>query len=379
MFARRTLLRVGAIVAGLLAAEVGWARFPWSVEGAYVAALGPALQRALTWVSAPLPLSLAELVEVAALALAAGWLVAVMRRARVRADRREVALDALLTAAVAVGTVGVVFYAVWGLAYARPSAAERLGWASNARPLAPIGAPELAELAERLVERTNDAYLRLHGAIDAGAPSAAPEGLGALDLAIDQGYARLAAAEGLDPDLGRSRGRAKQLGTSVVFSYLGIGGFYFPFTGEANVNALEPEWQLAQTIAHEKAHQRFVASEDEANFFGFLAGVYADDPFATYGAWLFAQRQVLFALGEVDPYGAAQVLARRLPGVQRDVDFSRAFWRRYQGPAQQASQAVNDRYLKFNGVRGGVQSYSLSVTLIVEWLRRNPDQIPPAT
>lgn len=356
----------------LLALQAVWARFPASIERDYVGAVGPALQRGLTAVSARTSVSLAEGVEAAAIVVSGAWLLWTVGRVVRRHPLREVALDAALTVWVTLSAVGFLFYAVWGLSYSRPPADERLGWSDPQRPLAPIEVEELRSIAHRLIEQTNTSYLSLHGVIDAGVPSETIAGLDALDAAIDAGFVKMVAAEGLNLDVAAPRGPAKPVFASLVLTYLGIGGFYFPFTGEANFNAMVPEWQLAHTIAHEKAHQRFVASEDEANFFGFLASYYAEDSLAQYSTWLFAQRQVLVALGETDPYATALLVELRYPGVQRDVDFVREFWLGYQGPAQQVGQTVNDQYLKFNGVAGGVRSYSQSVTLIVEWLRRNP-------
>jgi len=54
-------------------------------------------------------------------------------------------------------------------------------------------------------------------------------------------------------------------------SYLGIGGVYFPFTGEANVNISMPHTSIPFTACHEMAHQIGFAREDEANFIAYIA------------------------------------------------------------------------------------------------------------
>jgi hypothetical protein len=151
---------------------------------------------------------------------------------------------------------------------------------------------------------------------------------------------------------------------------MGLSGFYCPFTGEANVNASVPAAYRAHTIAHEKAHQRGIHPENEANFLGFLAGISSHDPVARYSALLFAQRQLLRALlsaGARDE--AKELIDRRLPGVQRDVDDLNAYWSRYVGPARRIATRVNDAYLKTNRVHDGVLAYGRSVELIVAWAR----------
>jgi hypothetical protein len=53
------------------------------------------------------------------------------------------------------------------------------------------------------------------------------------------------------------------------------------------------------------------------------------------------------------------------------VDAIRAFWEQYEGVAGQVSEAVNDTYLKSQGVKGGVESYAASKSLIILFARNN--------
>lgn len=376
----RALLRIcagaGSLLSAVLVGMLVFSRFPWHVERWYVEGAGPLLQGLLVLVTARLPFGLAEWVE--ALAALVGLVALIVGLGLLwlrRGERRRLLMlyGAILWAAIA--AVGVYFYASWGLSYARPRAEERLGWVGPGEELREVTPEELLDLSERLVDKVNDLYVELHGWPDGYAVTVASRSLGegglrAADAAIDRGYERLVEELHLHPSVAASRGPVKPLLSSVLFSWIGIGGFYFPFTGEANIDADAPEWQQAHTLAHEKAHQRFFASENEANFFGFLAAIHTDDPFVQYGGWLFAQRQVLVALGAVDPWGFHQVVYRRHPGVQRDINYAREFWEQYEGPVSQLGDAINDRYLRFNGVDGGIESYRQSVELVVEWCRR---------
>lgn len=370
----RTRLAVSCTVA--IAAMVGLAVVtPDGVERWYASSVGPAIARGVGLPGTLLPISLAEWLELGALTVALTWLVAVGRALWRAAEPAEVVVRrAVVTAWAAVAPVIVLFYVVWGLAYARPAAVERLGWARAGDPPPEVDAAELARLATDLVDEVNVLYLELHRWPDGLAPSEPGRSWDEVDRDIDVGWSRVVEAYGLEPAAARPRGPTKRLLSSGLFTWLGIGGFYFPFTAEANVNAWTPAWQMPHTIAHEKAHQRFVASEDEANFFGFLACVHADDPFVRYAGWLFAQRQVLMALERADPLTFTHVIRGRLPGVQRDVNHARRFWARFDGPLEQLGDAVNDTYLRANRVRGGIRSYSRSLELVIEWSRRRgPD------
>ncbi|MEO0605475.1 MAG: DUF3810 domain-containing protein, partial [Myxococcota bacterium] len=323
-----------------------------------------------------LPFSLAEFVVVG-LVLTAIGLVATGVRAwwrGARPTRLGVLRFALWAGVVGFG-VADLFTVVWGLSYARPPIEVRMGWEGD---LDDIAAGELEALARFLVDEVNDRYLALHGLPDAFVPTSSPEPWPVVDAAIDRGFVAWQARESLHPDLARSRGPAKRLVFSPVTSWLRISGFFFPFTGEANVNQGPPDWQQPFTTAHEKAHQRFFASENEANFAGFLACIHSDDPFVQYGGYLFAQRQVLRTMQRTDPLAFVEQIQRRLPGVQRDVNAAHAFWTGYQGPVGDVSRAVNDAYLRANGVEGGVQSYGRSLQLIARYARERAGRWPPA-
>jgi len=337
------------------------------VEQAWVRGVGPWVTRILSSVSGMVPTSAAEWVELVAGVVAVAWLVAaVVRLVRGAGERGGVLLRLVGEAWAAVALVLWLFYASWGLAYSRPKIEKRLGWTETFE----VSPAELASLSEALVRQANDLYLLQHQMADTGVMTGEPLDGAQVDAAIDRGWVRLVESEGLHPSVAWSRGQTKPLLSSGLFTVLGIGGFYFPFTGEANINVWAPAWQQPHTRAHEMAHQRLFASENEANFMGFLACVYSDDPLVRYSGWLFAQRQVLRALLKVDPWLGREHLYDRLPGVQTDVNLSRAFWTQYDGKLSDLSHGVNDLYLKANNVEGGIKSYGLSLRLLVRWARR---------
>jgi hypothetical protein len=151
---------------------------------------------------------------------------------------------------------------------------------------------------------------------------------------------------------------------STPLSYLGISGIYLPFTAEANVNDILPDSQLPFTAAHELAHQGGVAPEDEANFLAYVACTLHPDADFRYSGALNA---ALYALGALSQGDAER--ARRQwkwsPAVRRDLAALTAWNERYRGPAETAARAVNDAYLKTQGVAEGVRSYGRMVDLLV--------------
>jgi hypothetical protein len=357
---------------------IAWGSDADRVERTFVPYVGPAVSLVPQTVTSLVPFSVAEWVCAVAIGGSIVLLVRTGRRLwRSPGERGAIVAAAILRAVVAGSWIGIVFYASWGLAYGRAPLEARLGWGTGMPRDLDLPRDELERLAADLVERVNDLYLEIHGWPDAFTVTAAPQGLAEVDRAVDAGWERAAYVLGLDVQALRSRGRAKPLLLSPIFSVLGLGGFYFPFTGEANVNDMPPDWQLAHTIAHEKAHQRFFAPENEANFMGFVACVSSPDVFVRYAGWLFAQRQALRTLLRQDPAAFQDLVTDRLPGVQRDVDAARMFWARYEGPIATLSDQVNDAYLRANAVQGGVQSYSRSFELYVRWVRAGrPGALP---
>lgn len=359
--------------ATLLCAGLGWfASDPWRVERHYVESVGiwlAGLPNALfRWV----PLSVAEPLFLVALLAAGTWIWRTVREIRADPAGRVPVLWRAASQLLTVAYAGIAaFYTVWGLSYARPVLEVRQSWVEDEAADLVVHPAELAELGSFLVHHVNDLYLDIHGAPDGFAPTASPRSHWEIDAAIDAGFEGVVAALDLDDDVARTRGPTKPLLSSELFSWLRIGGMYFPFTAEANINRLAPAWQRPFTMAHEKAHQRFIASENEANFHGMLACIHSDDLHARYSGWLFAQRQVLRALATADPWMFVELIRQRHPGVQRDVNAARAFWTGYDGPLSDLSHAVNDAYLRANQVRGGVKSYGRSLQLIVLYARNS--------
>ena len=73
---------------------------------------------------------------------------------------------------------------------------------------------------------------------------------------------------------------------SRVMSAMGFTGFYFPFTGECNVNVDFPAATLPTTVAHELSHRRGIASEQECNFLAVLACLRCGDAAYRYAGAL---------------------------------------------------------------------------------------------
>ena len=267
-FVRFALLLLSGPIAWAVSSLVG--RFaPGVAEAVYGGGFGAwggfLLARATAWI----PFSLAEF----ALASFVVFELGRLGRSLVRAPRWRRLGAATLRVLRDFSVVVAVFYLLWGFHYARPTLPERAQWPDFDLPL-----DERVALAGRLVDRANARYVDVHGTEDAGAATTLDgDGVAALDAALEAAWADLPADLAL-PDAARwTRGPVKHPVIAPLMHRLGISGFYFPFTGEANVNDGVPIVHRARVMSHEKAHQRGVGPEDEANFLGWMAAARADE------------------------------------------------------------------------------------------------------
>ena len=161
----------------------------------------------------------------------------------------------------------------------------------------------------------------------------------------------------------------KEIFSSRVASRIGILGLYFPLTAEAGINVAQPKYAIPFSIAHELAHAKGVAREDEANFLAFVICSEARDSFVRYSGYLCAFEIVGSALYKQDP-SAYFDIARALP--QRAISDLRAASQLQQSADNSVSDALaslNDAHLE-SATGTGSECYTQSLDLIVSYLLR---------
>ena len=158
---------------------------------------------------------------------------------------------------------------------------------------------------------------------------------------------------------------------SQPMTYTHIAGVYTFFTGEANLNTNAPDYSLVYTTAHELAHQRGIAREDEANFIAFLVCDKSNDPYIRYSGYLNLCEYVMNAL-----YGASYDLWEKAwlsidIRVRYEMQAYNKHYEKYRdNVVGEISGAINDAYLQANGTEGSV-SYGLVVDLAVAYFHKN--------
>lgn len=344
------------LLPGAAALQLAGAASPALVERVYSRGLYRAVAAVFALTTGRVPFSVGEVLVGLAVAGAAWWAAGVVRRlVRDRGRRRAVLGSALAGMWIGAGAVYLTFVLLWGLNYRRRPYAELAGLDTR-----PAAVEELAAVCERLVAEANQAREALDE--DDGGVARLADGLGGALRRAPLGY-REAARE--QTALGGPNARAKPVLLSTPMSYLGISGIFSPFTGEANVNTTLPEPDVPFASCHELAHAQGFAREDEANYIGYLACTRHPDADFRYSGLLGASVYAMNALHRVDRSAYARLDGRRTPGVRRDLQALVAWAERYRGPAERASRAVNNAYLKIQGQKEGVRSYGRMVDLLI--------------
>ncbi len=165
------------------------------------------------------------------------------------------------------------------------------------------------------------------------------------------------------------RSRLKPVMLSKAMSYTHITGVYSFFTGEANINVDFPDYTIPYTAAHELAHQRGIARENEANMVAFLVCINSSDAYVRYSAYVNMFEYVANALYSASPSMYAKAMAALDYQIRAEqVAYSQFFSQYAHSVTSKVSGAVNDTYLKSQGTEGQV-SYGMVVDLTVAYLK----------
>ena len=295
---------------------------------------GP-LRRGLGKVCYLVPFSVMEAVEVLAVLFGAGYVIWNVRAvARAKDGRRDRAYGAALGAACILLSVWAGFCLLWGVNYWTDSFQDKSGIYAQ-----PVALEDLREVtaffADRVSEMAGDVRRDGHGLFAVPREEILANSVRAYD-GLTEAFPFLAFD---DPGV-------KPMAFSRLMSALDFTGFYSSFTGESNVNVDSPACMLPSTIAHELAHQRGFASEQECNLY--------------LGNALYSQ----------DPEGYWAIRETLAEEARLDLAYNNAYWAQFQNTAvQKASNKVYDGILKSYGDERGIQSYGTVVDLLVVYYK----------
>lgn len=341
--------------------------FPDVVEQYYSRGFYPVVARTQRALFGWIPFSLGDVLYFAAAVLLLVRLVRLIRLAL----RRQMAKGWLLRVAGRIVFVllwvYVVFNLFWGLNYNRLGIADQLGL--QVRPystqdLDTLGEVMLAELSRLdMPARMHRAELGRMHELRAGAERAYDYLWWVEERAHDSLWKKNPEFPFPIPSVKPSLFRYPGL-------YIGFAGYYNPFTGEAQVNTLDPLFGQPYTICHEMAHQLGYAKENEANFVGFLAARSSADPAFGYATdmdiYLYTLRELY-----VRDSALAKTFKGRLPTeVREDFQEQQRFNRQYENPFEPVIWALYGRYLRANRQPHGIVTYSEVTAWLIAYAKK---------
>lgn len=320
----------------------------------YTTTVGAALRALFGALSSLIPFSIAETLILLFVPLVI-WLVVWILQ---DGDRRRRLAAALCAALSLCAYLCASFFLLYGAGYHTTPLAKKLY--PNADEVTADG---IFETAVYLMVEANAAAKAM--TYDAAGAAISPDTLAGTSKALCAAYNRAASTYDFLPPMYAA---AKELALSVPLTYTQMAGFYTFYTGEVNVSVNYPDFTVAFTAAHEMAHQRGVAREDEADFVAFLVCISSDDPFLQYSGYMSMLQSALTALARLDEARATELFSYAADGVRSEfAAYVRKMTSYANLTAARAANALNNTYLRAQGVADGTHSYNRAVDLAVAY------------
>lgn len=311
--------------------------------------------RIAAWITSALPFSAMELLYTAVGIFA----ITVMIRCGVLMARRRERLKRLYRTFISLLCLGAVFFSgyclLWNTTYYADSFSQKSGLEKRL-----VSAEELKAVTVWFVDIINEYAPMVER--DENRLFSEDE-----DALFDRASTLYNNAEERFPALDGYDVRPKKMTYALLMSHMNFTGVFFPFTGEANVNTNSPSCLIPATLAHEIAHQRGVAAEDEANFVAIMACLESGDPVFTYSAALLAYIHLGNALYDSD-YDFWKDMYYQIDDLARaDLRGNNEYWKQFKTKTAQISETLYSGFLQSNGQEQGIKSYGACIDLLVAY------------
>jgi len=253
------------------------------------------------------------------------------------------------------------FHLMWGFNYYRQPIAEKFQLQETK------DYQELVDFTRKLIQKTNETQVQItkDSTIRVAIPYSQKE---QFDMTLN-GYDRLSEKH---PFLSYQRPSIKTSLLSKALTYMGYAGYLNPFTNEAQVNGLLPNFRFPVVSGHEIGHQLGYSAENETNFIGYLVTANNDDIYFKYAAYSYALGYCLNDVRRGDAAVFDELLKELNGGVKLNFEEMADFWNQYENPLEPVFKSIFNSFLKANNQAQGIQSYNAVVSLLIAYHRENP-------
>lgn len=308
----------------------------WYMHGIY-----PAVALILSHISNLFPFSLYDIFLIVALLLLIKLVVYVIIR--------KISFSKFLFSLIRFVTIIVAwFYFGWGIAYFRKGFYERSGIVEQK-----FDQGVLREFAIQFIEHANHHYADCT-VMDKD------------DVRCKIEFSYQVSHEELIISYPNGKRRVKPMMFEMVYSKMGISGYFGPFFNEPHVNNYSLNFTYPFTLAHEMAHQFGIATESEANLYAFVVCARSSDEKIRYSAYASTLRYLLNDIWKFLPEEYESLASSIRPEIIADLQRNREHWLAARDESLSDMQdKVYDAYLKTNKISTGQENYSEVVGLLI--------------
>ncbi len=331
------------------------ANFPEFVEKYYSNGIYQWISKGMHFSFGWIPFSVGDMLYTIAVLYIIRWFY--KNRKRLRKDTKNYLLDIL--SAISLGYFA--FHILWAFNYYRLPLHTSLDIKNE------YSTAQLVTFTQDLILKTN----AIHRSIEKNDTSKVvmPYTKRELIKLTPKGYEQLAKDY---PHLAYKPSSLKRSIYSLPLTYMGFSGYLNPFTNEAQIDGLIPKYRYPTTTSHEIAHQLGYAAENEANFIGALAAMKHENIYFNYSGYSFALQHCLNDIYLRDPLKYKALLMTVNSGVLKNYEEMRLFWKSYENISEVFFKNTYSGYLKANNQKGGIESYSYVVALLVNYFEAHP-------
>lgn len=325
------------------------------IESYYSLGLYPHISGFFRWLFGWIPFSVGDLLYFLLICAAIFYLY--QQWTFIKTHKLKFLRDVLMVLSIAYMT----FHVAWGFNYYRKPLSEKLGLTETK------DYQELADFTERLIQKTNSIQEYMVGDTlkKVNIPYSQNE---MFQMSID-GYHELAKEFGF---LVYEHASVKTSLFSTGLTYMGYAGYLNPFTNEAQINGILPNFRFPIVTGHEIGHQLGYSAENETNFIGYLVTSKNKDPYFQYAAYAYVLGYCLSDVRRGNRETFDRMFQKLHPGVRANFEEMALFWEQYENPLEPVFKSIFNSFLKANNQAQGIKSYHGVVSLLIAYHKKYP-------